>query len=47
MRLIMDKKFVNEQEEVPINQERLMDVLIESWESQERCRLVDLPRWAQ
>lgn len=28
-------------------QDRLVDALVEIWESQERGRLVDLPRWAQ
>ncbi len=30
-----------------VNQDRLVDALLENWESQERGRLVDLPRWAQ
>lgn len=29
------------------SQERLMDMLAENWEAQERARLVTLPRWAQ
>lgn len=33
--------------EMPTNQDRLVDLLMEAWESQERGRLVELPRWAQ
>lgn len=29
------------------SQDRLVDALVEIWESQERGRLMDLPRWAQ
>jgi hypothetical protein len=29
------------------NQDKVVDVLVEIWESQERGRLVDPPRWVQ
>lgn len=44
---MMEKDLPDNTLEIGISQDRLVDLLVETWESQERGRLVDLPRWAQ
>ena len=45
--MTMEKDHPENMLEMPLSQDGLVDLLVEAWESQERGRLVDLPRWAQ
>lgn len=44
---MMEKDVPDTPFEIGVSQDRLVDLLVETWESHERGRLVDLPRWAQ